>query len=227
MTQPHEKLEALEEELAARGADVLRLTLVRRARNFKRSWVEMAEGLSIVRKRVLFEQWGYRDLYDYCKTELLLTKSTVDKLTGTFAVIEAHAPQVLQRDGVAQPIPTLGAVDYFAKALRSSNDDEPIFESASDDDFDDLRQAVFEDNQSVAVLRKNFDSVFFQKADGVEAVETLQKTRSTLRRLEGLLARAEGLNEAKVEAAMVAIAALRDDLDVALPEAEAKVKKAS
>ena len=95
MASTHERLEALEHELEARGADGARLELVRRARNFKRSWVEMAEGLAKVRSRELHLEWGYEDFYSYCQMELLLTKSTVDKLTGSYQVVRAHAPQVL------------------------------------------------------------------------------------------------------------------------------------
>ncbi len=229
MSQPHERLEALEEELTARGADGVRLALVRRARNFKRSWVEMAEALSMVRTKNLYLDWGYQDFHSYCQTELLLTKATVDKLTGTFAVMQEHAPQVLQRDGIAQPIPSMGAVDYFAKALRGSEKaaDLELVEPAPEEAWDELKQAVFDDNQSVAVLRKSFDPVFFAKPEGMERVETLEKARSALRRAEGVLSRLGGLSEDKVEAAMKAIAELRTEIDEAIPDAKAAMQKAS
>ncbi|MEM9861511.1 MAG: hypothetical protein AAF938_07840 [Myxococcota bacterium] len=226
MTQAHEKLEALEDELAARGADGVRLSLVRRARNFKRSWVEMAEALSMVRRKNLYLEWGYQDFHSYCQRELLLTRATVDKLTGTFAVMQEHAPQVLQRDGIAQPIPSMASVDYFAKALRGAPENDDEF-ALPDEQWDELRHAVFDDNQPVAVLKKNYDSVFFAKPEGAEVVETLEKTRAAARRLEGLLARATPLSEETVREAMASIAALREAIDAAIPEAKANVKRAS
>lgn len=228
MSQAHDRLEALEDELASRGADGVRLSLVRRARHFKRSWVEMAEALHMVRQKSMYVEWGYTDFHGYCQTELLLTKSTVDKLTGTFAVMREHAPQVLQRDGVAQPIPTMDAVDYFAKALRKApdNDDDNLGQVRSDDEWDELRNAVFDENQSVAVLRKSFDPIFFAKPEGMEQVEGLEKTRTAIRRLEGLLARVEGLDDRKVSAAMSALAALRSEVDEKLPEVKAALREA-
>ncbi|HJK93321.1 MAG TPA: hypothetical protein RMH85_23035 [Polyangiaceae bacterium LLY-WYZ-15_(1-7)] len=229
MASTHERLEALEHELEARGADGARLELVRRARNFKRSWVEMAEGLAKVRSRELHLEWGYEDFYSYCQMELLLTKSTVDKLTGSYQVVRAHAPQVLQRDGVAQPIPSIDAVDYFAKALREgepANDGEEAEEGPGEEAVEELKQAVFDDGKSVAVLRRTFNPLFFPKPEGAEKVETLEKTRSAARRLEGLLGRVEGLDEARVKELMRQLAELRKELDEVLPEAKAALGEA-
>lgn len=217
--ETHERLDAHREELAAKGADEVRLEIVRRARNFKRSWVEMAEALMQVKNRNMHLDWGYEDFHSYCQLELLLTKATVDKLTGRFAVVQEHAPQVLARDGVAQPIPSMGAVDYFAKALRGA----PENDAEEDESWDDLKQAVFDDNQSVAVLRKSFDPIFFAKSEEDEAVENLEKARTAIRRLEGILQRVAGVDDTKLEVAMRALADLREDVDQAIPEAKAHV----
>ncbi len=217
----HEKLRALEEELRARGADGARLELVRRARLFKRSWVDMADALTTVRKHGLYKKWGYADFHAYCATELLLTSATVDKLTGSFAVVQQHAPQVLQRDGLAQPMPSIDAVEYFAKAI-AERDGGPVGDDDEDDGDDnvvELRRAVFDDTKSVAVLRRSFNPVFFPKPEGQEEIDALEKTRSTARRLEGLLQRVDGLDEKLVDALQSKLATLREDVDALLLEA--------
>lgn len=231
--QSHEKLEALQNSLEAGGADKLRLELVRRARIFKRSWVDMAEGLSTVRSKELFRDWGYNDLHSYCQQELLLTKSTVDKLTGSFQLVQEHAPQVLQRDGVAQPLPSIDAVDYFAKALRTTEPAEPDPEWQPSEEkqgaITELKQAVFDDNKSVAVLRKDFGPVFFGKSDEERQVESLEKTRTTARRLESLLARlaeAELVEEEFIDTMVRQIAQLQEKLDVVIPDAKAALGEA-
>ncbi len=220
----HERLKALEEELAAQGADGIRLELVRRARVFKRSWVDMAEALTQVRRQGLWRKWGYDDFYAYCSLELMLTKASVDKLTGSYAVVQEHAPKVLERDGVASPIPTIDAVDYFAKVLRErpANDEAP---GDDEESWGELRKAVFDDNKSVAVLRKTFNPIFFPKPEGLEAVENLEKIRSTARRLEGLLQRAEGLDPARVSRLIEELAGLRDELAEAIPKAKAALEQ--
>lgn len=219
----HERLDRLHDALESQGADRLRLELVRRARNFKRSWVEMAEALTRVRAAQVHLEWGYPDFESYCHQELMLTKGTVEKLTGSYAVVREHAPQVLDRDGLAQPIPTVDAVEYFAKALRGNepaNDDRA---PPNDAVVRELREAVFDDPKPVAVLRKTFDPLFFPKPDGFERVENLEKTRAAVRRLEGLLQAADGLDEGRLRALLPLLAELRAELDAVLPDAKAEL----
>jgi len=214
----HERLQDLEDILASQGADRVRLELVRRARIFKRSWVEMAEGLSKVRAHQLHLDWGYKDLYSYCSQELLLTRHTVDKLLGSFGAVREHAPQVLQRDGLEQPVPQLDSVEYFAKALKnnSDNDDEEDFvqERPDEEAWTDLKRAVFDDNAPVSELRKNFHEQFFPRQEETEA-KVREKTRAAARRLEGLLGRVKGIDGTALTETLQALAKLRDALDEA------------
>ncbi|MEZ4249782.1 MAG: hypothetical protein R3B99_16250 [Polyangiales bacterium] len=221
----HERLDRLHDALESQGADRLRLEIVRRARNFKRSWVEMAEALTRVRAAQVYLEWGYPDFETYCHTELMLTKGTVEKLTGSYAVVREHAPQVLDRDGLAQPIPNLDAVEYFAKALRGNepandDDDEP---GPGDEVVRELREAVFDDPKPVAVLRKTFDPLFFPKPEGAERVENLEKTRGAVRRLEALLQAIEGVDEGRVKTLLPLLAELRAELDAVIPDAKAEL----
>ncbi len=219
----HERLDRLHDALESQGADRLRLELVRRARNFKRSWVEMAEALTRVRAAQIHLEWGYPDFESYCHQELMLTKGTVEKLTGSYAVVREHAPQVLDRDGLAQPIPSVDAVEYFAKALRGSEPANDDREPPDDAVVRELREAVFDDPKPVAVLRKTFDPLFFPKPDGFERVENLEKTRAAVRRLEGLLQAADGLDEGRLRALLPLLAELRAELDAVLPDAKAEL----
>ena len=224
MARSDERLERLEQELRNQGSDRARLELVRRARIFKRSWVEMASALTQVRRTQAYRQWGYDDFHRYCQLELLLTASTVDKLTGSYATVREHAPHVLERDGIDQPVPSMDAVRYFAKAIEHE-----VPEPADSESIEQLRHAVFDENKPMAVLRKTFNPVFFPKTEGETKVETLEKVRGTVRRLEGLLERARteevGLDELKVERLLKALASLRDDLVEVLPDAKAALER--
>src|SRR5262245_30738106 len=119
--------------------EAYRMEVVTRARVFKRSWVDMAEALTEVRSHGWFEGWSYGTLHAYAQEELHIKKTTVDKLTGSYAVIEEHVPHVLSWDGVAQPMPEMDAVEYFAKAL------DPQGERPTRAVVDELKQAIFED----------------------------------------------------------------------------------
>jgi hypothetical protein len=58
MAKGHEVLEALADRMERNGADPARVDIVRRAQRFKRSWVELAEGLYALRKSRRFQQWA-------------------------------------------------------------------------------------------------------------------------------------------------------------------------
>lgn len=188
------------------------MDLVARARVFKRSWVEMAEGLSQVRSERLFEAWGYESVHTYALEELHIKKTTVDKLTNSFTAIESYAPQVLQWDGVAQQVPSYEAVDYFAKAVGVNAHGEEI-PDRPEELVEEMKQAVFEDRLAPGALKRRFAPVLYPKSDDEEKVALLRKVRASARRLEGLLQDIEGLAEERVEEVTEALESLRGDLD--------------
>ena len=145
----HQRLGDLAEALEAEGADELRVHIVRRAREFKRSWVMMAEALVEVRNRESYLEWGYEDFYTYCALELQIKQATADKLTGSYVALKRHAPAVLKRDGLTERIPTCDAVDYFAKALQKNPSNDDGERAVSEEVVDELRHAVFEEGVSI------------------------------------------------------------------------------
>ena len=217
-----DRLDQLAEELIAKGEDGQRLELVRRARIFKRSWLEMAEALLVVRRSKAYARWGYKDLYAYCAEELQIRKATVDKLTGSYMTISEHAPKVLERDGVEREIPALAAVDYFNKAVAEEAD-------ASSEVVKELRTAVFDDVRPVASIRKEFNPLVFPKPAGYEDLERLEKVGSTARRLINLLRNADQLPRGLVNDVLSVLEVLDADLDERIPPIREsfELKKAS
>ncbi len=147
-----DELDRFAEMLKHKGETGLRLHAVERARNFKRSWLEMARALVEIRKRRAYESWGYADFFVYCQEELRLKRATVEKLTVSYSTLAEHAPRVLDYDGVAQPIPTFDSVDYLAKALRGAEDDES--EPPPPEVIEELKQAVFEAQRVKSAVRR-------------------------------------------------------------------------
>ena len=206
------KLGELAEALEAGGADELRVHVVRRAQDFKRSWVMMAEALVEVRNRESYVKWGYDDFYSYCNLELQIKRTTADKLTGSYVALKRHAPAVLKRDGLSERIPTCDAVDYFARALQRSDGDSSEPRAVDEDVVDELRHAVFEEGAPVTELRKRFNPVFHPKPDGAEQIEDLRRATATARRLEKLIEEIDGLHRPTVRATLDALETLREEL---------------
>ncbi|MGB5192688.1 MAG: hypothetical protein WBN70_06885 [Polyangiales bacterium] len=221
----HQRLGDLAEALEAEGADELRVHVVRRAREFKRSWVMMAEALVEVRNRESYLDWGYEDFYSYCSLELQLKQATADKLTGSYVALKRHAPSVLKRDGLNERIPTCDAVDYFAKALQKNPGNDDGERAIAEEVVDELRHAVFEEGAPVSDLRKRFNPVFNPKPEGAEQMDTLRRTTAAVRRLERTIEEIEGLPRSTVRASLDALEALREDLTALLERTKAQYAK--
>ncbi len=217
MSRVTDTLSQRQQSLQDQGADPLRIELLRRARRFKRSWIDMADALLEVKQRAAYQAWGYETLYAYCEQELMINKRTVDKLTGSYSTLREHAPELLERADDA-PIPSYDAVDYFRRVV-----DKP--DSAPDDEVvRDLRAAVFEQGAPLSDIRKQFNPVFFAKTNEDVALEALMKAQRMAGQLEQLLADLDGLSAARVREVTTALAALRKDLDELIPEARAQAE---
>jgi hypothetical protein len=186
----------------------------------------MAEALVEVRNREAYVKWGYDDFYAYCDLELQIRRATADKLTGSYIALKRHAPAILKRDGLTERIPTCDAVDYFARALRQSGDEDAIEERAVDQHLvDELRHAVFEEGAPVTELRKRFNPAFHPKPEGAEQIEAIRRAMATARRLERLVEEIDGLHRPTVRATLDNLEALREDLTDLLERTKATYAK--
>lgn len=217
MSKSHEQLEALADKLERNGDDPARVDIVRRAQRFKRSWVELAEGLLKLRKGRAYERWGYADLYDYCQKELHIKQVTVDKLMVSFSTLQNHAPEVLKRDGVSREIPTIEAVDYFTRAFGSGDEDDDAPARRRLDApkavLAELRSAVFDEGQSASELRKRFDPILRPKNEDDETTEAWRKAKALAERLGQVVQGIDGLSESRVGRVLAVVEALVRDLE--------------
>jgi len=185
------------------------------ARLFKRSWVDMAEALVRVRSQDLHHAWGYETLHGYALEELNIKRSTVDKLTGSYHAMERHVPHALEWDGVAKQMPSMEAVDYFARAVdpKPRKEGEPVPDPPDEEVVDELKSAIFEDLASPASVRRKFGEVLHPKTDDQRRRELLGRVRSTANRLESLVTHVDDLPEERVHELTECLASLRADLD--------------
>jgi hypothetical protein len=233
------KLDALAALLERTGGDAKRIEAVRRAQNFRRSWLDLAEILIEVRSRSLYEKWGYADLYAYAEDELTLKRATVDKLTVSYNTLERHAPQVLERDGVATKIPSYDALDYYQRTvgeLERDDSDEAANEAPRrgripqlpDPDLRrEFEEAVFNEGQPVSELRRRFDPHFFPKPKGADELDRLKKASAVARKLAELIAEIDALPETMVRKLEADLGKLRTALDELAEPIREKVEKAT
>lgn len=164
----------------AHADDPERAELLRRARRFKSSWVELAEALLDVKKSGQWKRWGHPSFDDYASRELHLRQETVEKLTGSYAFLQRRAPKVLERDGLHEHIPSYQAVDFLRRAEEQ--------DTASPDLVDTLRKRVLDDEKAplVSVSRSMKDAVFPPSSED-RAARDAAAVRNVATRLRELL----------------------------------------
>jgi hypothetical protein len=168
----------LESRIAEFKDDPERVEILRRARSFKSSWVELGESLTRVLRADSWKAWGYDSFEAYCTKELHLRRETAHKLVGTYGFLKTRAPQVLRRDGLAAPIPSLASVEFWKRAEeRAEEADAPEASVA------ELRRAVVDEAQPATELKRRYKEVFFPLEDGQKQARGRQAVLQAARRL--------------------------------------------
>ena len=177
---PRTKVEAaLAEAERAHEGDPARADLLRRARQFKASWIELAEALTETRRRGDFKRWGYDSFEDYTRRELFLKQETVDKLTGSFLFLKKRAPEVLTRDGLSQTIPSYQVVDFLRRAETESE--------APESTVAEIRKRVFEEGAGLPSVTREFRDTVFPIDPGEKRERDVAALLNVAKRLRELL----------------------------------------
>ena len=175
--------QSMEDRMLAVSADPERADVLQKARSFKRTWLELAESLNRANEKKLWAKWGFSDFDAYCRKELHLRGSTVQKLLGSYRFLETSAPRVIERartDHFEAPIPSIQTVEFVEKATREGHADEETLAT--------IHKSAFEDGVEKAVLSKKFGELVFP----VTSADKREKLRASIagvaRRLSSLVA---------------------------------------
>ncbi|MGO9836060.1 MAG: hypothetical protein ACLP1X_17800 [Polyangiaceae bacterium] len=171
---------ALAEAELAHANDPERSEVLRRARQFKASWLELGEALTGVKRSGNWQGWGYDSFEAYAKSELRLKPDTVDKLTGSFTFLQRRAPAVLARDALREPIPSYQAVDFLRRAEAS--------EGAPREAIAEVRRRVLEEGAPAATVVRQYRDVVFPIDEGQRRAREAAGIKNVATRLRELLA---------------------------------------
>lgn len=199
--------------------DPERAELIARARRFKASWIELAEALSSCQKSQRYTEWGYVSFEEYYRKELHLKTATVNKLVGSYAFLRRSAPEVLDRDGLSEPIPSVESIDFLRRA-------EEVIESgqAPSDLLSEVRRAVFDDSLSLGKLNRQFkESLFPSDAELEQRKRRKELVRLVAKLVEMLEIVRDSVPDAVISEAEHALRALSE----VLPKEEEEAKEAA
>jgi hypothetical protein len=170
---------ALADAEAEHADDPERAELLRRARRFKSSWIELAEALTSAKRHALWRSWGYDSFEAYAKAELHLRQETVDKLTGSYTFLQRKAPAVLQRDGLRERVPSYQAVDFLRRAEER--------EEAPREVLNELRTRVLEEAAPAATVTRAYGDVVFPIDEAAKRARDAAGVKNVAKRLRELL----------------------------------------
>lgn len=173
----------MEDRMIAVSDDPDRADTLQKARAFKRTWIELAEALSRVSEKRLWERWGFPDFDAYCRKELHLRGSTVAKLLGSYRFLETSAPKVIERarvDRLDGPIPSLPVVEFVQRATEAGAVDAETLRT--------IHQAAFEDGAEAPVLNRQFGKIAFPESARERKDKLRGAIAATARRLSSLIA---------------------------------------
>jgi hypothetical protein len=169
----------LAEAEQAHADDPERAEVLRRARTFKASWLELGEVLMRVKRSGQWKKWGYESFEAYAQGELFLRPQTVDKLTGSYAFLQRRAPSVLSRDGLREPIPSYQAVDFLRRA--EANDDAPREAVA------EVRRRVIDEAAPASAVTRAYREVVLPMDEGTRQRRDTAGVRNVAKRLRELM----------------------------------------
>jgi hypothetical protein len=174
---------AMEDQMLAVSSDPVRADTLQKARAFKRTWLELAEALNRANDKKLWEQWGFSDFDAYCRKELHLRGSTVQKLLGSYRFLETSAPRVIERartDHFESPIPSIATVEFVEKATREGHADEETLRT--------IHKSAFEDGIEKPVLARKFGELVFPVSNADRKEKLRGSIAAAARRLSSLIA---------------------------------------
>ena len=149
------------------------------AKDFKTSWVELAQALYAIWRDKLYEYWGYERFDHYVEREVGLQKSLALKLVNTYSFVEQQEPQFLKegflenRDAAATP--ELDAIHVLRLARNKKE--------LTKHDYADLHKQVFEKGKRAAVVRKELTVLMKERKPVNPEEERAQRSAACVRRL--------------------------------------------
>lgn len=176
----------MEDRMHAVSSDPLRADTLQKARAFKRTWIELADALTKVQANKSYEGWGYPDFDSYCRKELHLRGSTVQKLLGSYRFLETSAPRVIERardveqEDFSSPIPSLPAVEFVQKATERGAADAETMET--------IKRVAFEEGVDAPMLARKFKDVAFPETDRERREKLRANIAQAARKLSSLIA---------------------------------------
>lgn len=181
-------LAGIEQRLEETEEGSIRHRILRSAKNFKVSWIDLGQSLYAAWKDKLYREWGYTTFEAYTAREIGIKKTTALKLLKSYYFLEKEEPVYLQKErssaDSADPSEVASAPSYESvNLLRLAKNKKTIDE----DEYRGLKKDVFESGKDAGDLRRSLAG-FMRQREELDPEEARRKKRSAaLKRLVSTL----------------------------------------
>lgn len=165
---------AIEARLRELDPNSDRYQVLHKARQFKSSWIDLAQSLIHVRHEESYKAWQYRSFEEYCRKELHIRAETADKLTKGYGFLQEYAPGELQEfHHGANTIPPLDVVALLSRGKEQTRVTPEQWESVRSDVFSPEKQM----SRNAVIKRfRQYDPEAFAQAKPSPVTEQAQVT---------------------------------------------------
>ncbi|MEI6633163.1 MAG: hypothetical protein WCP22_05000 [Chlamydiota bacterium] len=174
----------IEETMQGVEEGSLRYQILKSAKEFKTSWVELGRALYTAWKDKMFKSWGYMTFDAYTAKEIGIRKATALKLLKSYYFLEKEHAAYLNEDYLdsseAASVPPVESIDLLRKAKEGKRIDQ--------DDYATLKASVFEKGKDPGDVKRELTRMMKQREE-LDPDEVFQKKQqATVKRLLGALA---------------------------------------
>ena len=176
-------LERLEEKMVGIEEDSIRYRVLRSAKNFKTSWIDLGQALYSVWKDKAYKDWGYITFDAYTQKEIGIKKVTAMKLLKSYYFLEKEEPVYLAKEhSEAQPAASAPSFESV-NLLRLAKDKKTI----DRDDYQRFKKDVLELGKDPGQFKKDLTAVMREREE-LSPEEASQKRKvASVRRLVSTL----------------------------------------
>lgn len=176
ITEIEHKMEHLDESS-------LRYQVLKSAKDFKTSWIQLGQALYTVWKDRLYKDWGYNKFDAYTAKEIGIRKQTAVKLLKSYYFLEKEEPAYLQENyiqsTVAAKVPSFESINVLRLAKNKKMLDER--------EYNNFKKDIFEKGKDAQEVKKDL-TVLIKQREELEPDEARQKRKiATVKRFLGIL----------------------------------------
>jgi hypothetical protein len=176
-------LQRLEEKIRDSENDPLRQQILKNAKSFKTSWIELGRSLYAAWKDKLYKEWGYNNFDTYTAREIGIRKQTSMKLLRSYFFLEKEEPGYL-RPGFADSTPASTLPGYEAiDVLRLAKNKKDL----DTEDYANLKKEIFEKGKDARDVRRELTGLIRQRQELEPEEARNQRKITTVRRLVSIL----------------------------------------